>query len=371
MSLKRKKQTRILSFILSMVLVLFVGCSKNSQDTEQAKNDTDAEIMEEPYDETEFLMGTYVSLRIYDEGKEDVLEDAFARVEELEDKLTVNEPDSDNVKDSEIHEANEAAGESAVSVSEDVYPLLEAAAEYSAEEKSGFDYTIGPITDLWRIGFDDARVPEQEEIDEALPLVDPTLVELDEKEQSVFLKEEDMQLDLGAIAKGYIADEVIKLLKEEGVTTAIVDLGGNVVVLGDSPTRDEGGWNVGIQDPSSQRGEYVGAINVKDKSIVTSGIYERYIEEDGKIYHHLMDPETGYPFENDLASVTIISEESIDGDALSTVVFAHGLEDGLDYVNNLEDVEAVFISKEDDLYTSDGITEEFDLTNEDFNWVNE
>lgn len=265
---------------------------------------------------------------------------------------------------------NEAAGEASVKVSEDVFPLIKMAADYSAVSKSGFDYTIGPVTDLWRIGFDDARVPEREEIQEVLPLVNHTWVELNTETNEVFLQEAGMKIDLGAIAKGYIADEVKELFIENGVTTAIIDLGGNVVVMGDSPTRDSGGFNVGVQDPFDSRGTYVAAINLRNQSIVTSGVYERYIEQDGVMYHHLMNPVTGYPFENELASVTIISEDSIDGDALSTVAFGFGLVEGLEYVNNYRNVEGVFITKNREVYTTDGLSENFSLTNDEYDWLN-
>ncbi|MBM6615197.1 FAD:protein FMN transferase [Desemzia sp. RIT804] len=340
--------------VMGVFFLLLAGCGSKE---EQA-------LLTTPYEQTEFLMGTYVTLRVYDEGKEGVLEEAFARVEELADKVTVNEPGS------EIDKVNQAAGEEAVELSDDVYPLIETAAEYSEVSNGGFDYTVGPITDLWRIGFDDARKPDQSEIDAMLPLVDYSKVELDAENQSIFLTQPGMALDLGAIAKGYIADEIKVLFEEAEVTTAIIDLGGNVVVLGGSPTRQGEAWNIGIQDPMSERGETVGKTKQKDRSIVTSGIYERYLEVDGEIYHHLMNPETGYPFDNEIAGVSIISERSIDGDALSTVVFGLGLEDGLEYVNNREDIEAVFITKDKEVYTSEGLMDNFELTNEDYTWMN-
>lgn len=341
---------------LILIALVLVGCGPKEEEVT---------LLETPYDTQAFLMGTYVSLRVYDEGKEDVLELAVDRIAELADKITTNEPGS------EMDAVNEAAGVEAVGVSEDVFPLVEAADNYSQVTNGGFEYAIGPITDLWRIGFDDARVPEPAEIEAVLPLVDHTKVELNTDNRTVFLQEAGMKIDLGAIAKGYIADEVKKLFVENGVTTAIIDLGGNVVVMGDSPTREGGGFNVGVQDPFDSRGAYVAALNLQNQSIVTSGVYERYIEQDGEIYHHLMNPETGYPFENELASVTIISDESIDGDALSTVVFGFGLEAGLEYVNNVDNIEAVFITKEKDVYTSEGLTESFSLTNDDYDWISE
>lgn len=349
-----KSKVMRLSLFLGMISIFLMACS--------SKENT---ILETPYEGSEFLMGTYVSLRVYDEGKEEAIDQAFERIAELADKITTNDPGS------EIDAINQSAGDESVSVSEDVYPLIQTAAEYSQLENSGFDYTIGPIVNLWRIGFDDARVPEPAEIEEMLPLVNHKKVELNEDERTVFLTEEGMVLDLGAIAKGYIADEIVAVFQEHGVTTAIMDLGGNVVVMGDSPTRDTGGFNVGIQDPFDQRGSYVGALNLRNKSAVTSGIYERYLEEDGEVYHHLLDPETGYPFDNSLASVTIISEQSIDGDALSTVVFGQGLEEGLAYVNDLDDTEAIFINNNREVFTTDGLKEAFTLTNELYTLANE
>lgn len=367
--MKRIIQNKKLVFLLflNVVLLLLVACNKENEKEDENQTPPQAEttLMEEPAERREFLMGTYIVLRVYDEGKEEALDDAVARIEELDKKLTSNGPGS------EIDAINQAAGEKAVEVSDDVFPLIETAEKYSAIPNSGFDYTIGPITDLWRIGFDDARVPEPEEIEEALPLVNHEKVKLDLDQQTVFLTEEGMRIDLGAIAKGYIADEVKKVFLDNGVTTAIIDLGGNVVVMGDSPNREGTGFNVGVQDPFDSRGTYVAAINLRNQSIVTSGIYERYIEQDGEVYHHLMNPETGYPFENELASVTIISEESIDGDALSTVAFGFGLEAGLEYVNNYENIEGIFITKEREVYTTDGLSEVFSLTNDDYSWDSE
>lgn len=350
----KKKRNLVLGLFLVM-LTLFACADKEPEVT----------LREEPYERKEFMLGTYVALHIYDEGKEEVLDLAIERIQELEDKLSMNDADS------EIYAINQAAGQEAVQVSEDIFPLIMKSAEYSETNQDGFDYTIGPIVDLWRIGYNDARKPSQEEIDAVLPLVDEQAVEINEEERTVFLEKEGMSMDLGAIAKGFITDEIIKLYEEEGVTTGSVDLGGNVVIRGDSPSRPEGGWNVGVQDPFSERGGIAGFLNLKNQSIVTSGIYERYLEVDGEQYHHLLSPETGYPFDNEIAGVTIISDFSTDGDALSTAVFSLGLEGGLDYVNSEEGIEAIFVTKEKDLYTSDGVTEKFNLSNEEFNWVNE
>lgn len=225
---------------------------------------------------------------------------------------------------------------------------------------------IGPITDLWRIGFDDARKPTQKEIDEALNHVDYTKIQFNDDKQTVYLEEKGMALDLGAIAKGYIADEVADVLKEQGVTSAVIDLGGNVLVVGHSWLGENEDWNIGIQDPNSARGTILGAIKESDKTVVTSGIYERYLEVDGKRYHHIFDSRTGYPYENELASVTIITEKSIDGDGLSTVAFDKGVKEGLAYIesNTPSGTDAIFVTKEDRVYVTKDIEGLFQLNEE-------
>lgn len=352
---KIMRKKLLLSLIAVCTLVALVGCGSSSEKT--ADNDKPAKgILSEPYAQEKFLLGTYVRIRVYDEGKKSVLTPAFDRVKELGDKITINQSGS------EIDEVNAQAGIKPVKVSDDVYSLVKKAYEYSEDSRGGFDMAIGSVTQLWRIGFDDARKPSQEEIDQALKLVDYHKIELNDEEKTVYLKEKGMIIDLGAIAKGYITDEVVKVLKDNGVTTAIVDLGGNVYVLGHSPRGENQDWNVGIQDPNLARGSVLGTIKEKNKTLVTSGIYERYLEVDGVKYHHLFDPQTGYPFDNDIASVTIITNKSIDGDGLSTAVFSMGVKKGLSYVEELDNgTNAIFVTKEGKVYVTDPIKDEFKL----------
>ena len=357
---ERKKMRKKLLFSLITLGISFMvltGCS-NSANKTTTESSAATKILKDPYSDEQFLLGTYVRIRVYDEGKESALKPAFDRVKELGDKITINQ------KGSEIDEVNEQAGIKPVKVSDDVYTLVKRAYEYSQDSQGGFDMAIGAITQLWRIGFDDARKPSQEEIDQALKLVDYHKIELNDKEKTVYLKEKGMIIDLGAIAKGYITDEVVKVLKKQGVTTAIVDLGGTVYVLGHSPRGEHQEWTVGIQDPNMARGSVLGSIKERNKTLVTSGIYERYLEVDGKKYHHLFDPKTGYPFDNDIASVTIITDKSIDGDGLSTAVFSMGVKKGLEYVESElnNGTEAIFVTKDDKVYVTDPIKDTFKLS---------
>jgi thiamine biosynthesis lipoprotein len=344
------KRGVFLSFILiSLLIISGCGSSSNAESNNLDKN---------PHTKTEFLMGTVVTVKIYDKNKADILKLVFDRINELADKTSSEEMAS------EITTINENAGVKPVEVSDDVYRLVAVAKEYSHLADGKFDLSVGPLTNLWHIGFPDARKPDQSEIDAMLPFINYKEVRLDEQNQTVYLARKDMALDLGAIAKGFITDEVVTVLKENDVTTAIIDLGGNIFVLGNHPSGDP--WTVGIQDPNAARGATIGKVKRSNKSIVTSGVYERYIEVDGERYHHLLNPDTGYPFTNDLAGISIITDSSTDADALSTIAFSKGIEEGIQFIQELTDAEAIFISHDKKVYLTEGLKGMFELTNEQY-----
>lgn len=191
-------------------------------------------------------------------------------------------------------------------------------------------------------------------------------VELKEK---VELKKVGQSIDLGGIAKGYAGDEAIKIYKKHGIESAYINLGGNVVVLGKKPNGKP--WKIGIQNPRDIKGKYIGIVEVSDKAVITSGDYERYFEENGKRYHHIFDPNTGYPANSGLISATIITGLSIEGDALSTAVFVLGLEKGIELVESLEGVEGIFITEDKNIYVTSGLENNFIFSNEskEFNYV--
>ncbi|MBC1522014.1 FAD:protein FMN transferase [Listeria aquatica] len=357
------KKRKWIALLFLALIVALAGCGKSeTTDKKQAEKTT---ILETPYKKTEFLMGTVVTLSIYDKGKEKVLDKGFDRVKDLADKIDVND---EKTRTSEVDKINAASGVKAVKVDDDIYYLIKEGLKFSAQTGGSKDITIGPITSLWHIGFPDARKPSQSEIDERLPLIGYKNVELNDQNKTVYLKKKGMELDLGGIAKGFIADEVKKVFKENGVTTAIIDLGGNILLEGESPKGKD--WNVGIQDPFSPRNTILGKLPETDKSIVTSGIYERYLEVDGKKYHHLFDPTTGYPFDNDVAGVTIISKKSITGDGLSSAAFSKGIDEGLAFIEKHKGVEAIFVSKEKKVYITSGLKGKFELTSSEFKMGN-
>ena len=208
----------------------------------------------------------------------------------------------------------------------------------------------------------------QEEIDETIKKIDYSKVKMNPSTKEVFLSQEGMILDLGSIAKGYAADEIVEILREEGVNQAIIDVGGNIYAMG--LKNGDKNWKIGIQNPFNERGSIVGTIEISDKTVVTSGVYERFIKKDGVKYHHILNPSTGYPYETDIAGVSIITDKSIDADALSTLIFTKGLSEGLKFVETLENVDAIFITNESEVYITKGIKDNFKISNESFKLSN-
>lgn len=338
-----------ISILLIFSLTILSGCSKDNKVTE-------------PLSKTELLMGTVVTVTLYDSNDEGILDKVFTKVKELESTLSINE------NGTLVDKINESAGIEPVKVDYDTYTVIKKGLEYAKLSNGLFDISVGPIVKLWNIGLPEAKVPTQEEIDSRIPLVGYSDVELNDEENTVFLKRQGMMIDLGGVAKGYTADVISDILTEEGVKSAIIDLGGNIFAHGLKV--DGSTWRIGIQNPFSDRGDIIGTITVKNKSIVTSGIYERYIEKDGIKYHHILSPKTGYPYENEIAGITIISDKSSDGDALSTSVFAMGIEEGMKFVNTQEGIDAIFVTKDNKIYITDGIRDIFKLTNTDFTLSN-
>lgn len=341
---------KMLTLPLLVLPLIFVGCtSKTTPNTTPLKR-------------TELLMGTTVSVSLYDHQDEAILDDAFSLVKELENELSLNK------ESTLLTELNASSGIAPFKVNDTLFDIIQKGVYYSELTNGSFDLSVGPIVKLWSIGLPEARVPSQAEIDAALPLIGYESIILDEDASTVYLEKPHMQLDLGGIAKGYTADAIADLLTSKGVEHAIIDLGGNIYTLGTKV--DGSSWKVGIQDPFESRNNTVGYISVANQSIVTSGIYERYLEADGKKYHHILNPSTGYPFDNDLAGITIISDKSIDGDALSTSVFSKGLQEGMEFVQTLPGIDAIFITKDSKVYITEGLKDNFVLTNEAFELMN-
>ncbi len=262
-------------------------------------------------------LGTRIVLTIYGDQYYPVLGESMQLIDEYEDRLTVNRDES------EVMDINHAAGRIPKIVSPSTYELIQLAVKYS-RQNFGFNALIGPLVKLWKIGFKGANVPTDAEIQERLKLIDPYKIILDDDSRTVFLEEEGMELDLGGIAKGYIADRIRDRWIKKGVPAGIINLGGNLLFVGKSPRREDGQWVIGVQDPRLKRGEDVETVREPECSAVTSGIYERFLEVNGKKYHHLLDPRTGYPLQTDLSSVTVFTKQSVMGEIEAKRLFFNG-----------------------------------------------
>ncbi|WP_040192450.1 FAD:protein FMN transferase [Clostridium culturomicium] len=328
-----------------MTITILAGCSKSK-------------VPAEPTSKTALVLGTVCTITLYDSDDTEIIDKAIARLSELEDILSINKTGT------ELDLVNDMSGIEPVKVSKDTLTVVKEGLKYSKLSNGTMDITVGPLVKLWGIGTEWAAVPTQEDIETAKSLINYEDVVIDEANSTIYLKKPGMKIDLGAIAKGYAADEVAKLLKDNSVKSAIVNLGGNIFVLGNKV--DGSDWKVGVQNPENDGDSTIGYVTVTDKSVVTSGIYERYFEEDGKKYHHILSPETGFPYENEILGVSILSDLSIDGDSLSTTLFALGVEEGLKLIESLEGVDAIFVTKDHKLHMTKGFEEIFTLTNTDY-----
>ena len=316
-----------------------------------------------PYIVSEFYsLGTLNQLKVYGKNAKKAIEQSILKLSEIDDKMSVFK------EDSEISKINKHAGNQPRIVSKDTYYVIKKALEYCSLSKGAFDITIGPIVALWGIGKKSARIPGINEIKEKLKSVNYTDIVLDKNTSSVLLKNEKQEIDVGGIAKGYAADEVKNILIKNGIKSALINLGGNIIALG---TKEDGSpYSVGIQDPFKARGKFALTISVINKSVVTSGNYERYFTVEGKRFHHIINPSMGYPSESDIISATIISDNSIDGDGLSTGVYIMGIHKAIKLIEEVKGVDAVFITKNKEVYATSGIRENFILTNDEFVYKN-
>jgi len=295
-----------------------------------------------------YLMGTKISLYIKGEENEMLLKKA----EEM--LIRYNEIFSANSNHSQLAMLKKMAAIAPHRVDDELYELIKAGKKHSLSENSFLNIAIGPLIKLWRIGFTEARVPDKESIEKVLELLNPENIQLDDENKTVCLLKKGMELDLGAIAKGYFADKVMEFFKDHGAVSAMVDMGGNVLVFGESPS-EGGDWNVGIQNPFLPRGNAAALVKIRDQSVVTSGIYERVLEKEGSKYHHIFNSRTGYPIESNIASLTVIADRSLDCDIYTTELFGLDAASVIHRVNKVKEMGAVVITVDGKLACTNNI----------------
>ena len=346
-------------FAASLLLssAAFSGCSLKANTAENSDAGS-----QEPISATAIKLNTAVTVTIYDSQDRELLTECMNLCDKYEKIF------SRTASDSELYQLNHreltpvAGTEDTFQVSDPLAELIRKGLYYSELSEGAFDIAIEPLTSLWDFTAEDPQVPEDRLIQEALTKCDYHNVSVSDNNE-VILKTEDTAIELGAIAKGYIADRLKDYLISQGVKSAIINLGGNVLCIGGKP--DDSSFKIGIQKPFADRSETIAVMDIKDNSVVSSGVYERCFEQDGTLYHHLLNPRTGYPYDNGLIAVTIISDESVDGDALSTTCFALGLEDGMKLAESLDNVQAFFVTSDYEIHYTKDFQKEITVTETD------
>lgn len=305
------------------------------------------------------LMGATITISLLPPSNSEQIE---SLAEHLLDNVfellnTYNQRFSANDTNSELMQVNLAAGKHPVPVNPELFELIQIGKEQSLLPASHLNIAIGPLVQTWRIGFADARIPSNAEIAHSLSLTNPQFIELDPLNCTVFLAKEGMMLDLGCLAKGYIADKIAEYLKSQHVTSALINLGGNIKTIGTNVVADRP-WQIGIQNPQQPRGTNLAVLPISNQSVVTSGTYERKLQVNGQTYHHIIDRDTGYPIETQLASITIISDNSLDGEIWTTRLYGEKPDELLARVEQEKHIETLIVTTDNCVYYSSGISPE-------------
>lgn len=302
------------------------------------------------------LMGTTIDLMVDHPNSNSLLLAAVQRLFQLEARFSANDPSS------ELMAVNRMAGLKAVRVHPELFHLIQIGKKESIASGRKLNIAIGPLVNLWRIGFSDYRKPSQQEIDDRLTLVDPNDIHLDEIEKTVYLAKPGMSIDLGALAKGYAADQIIAYFKDQGVTRASINLGGNLRFYGHRPNHTESTqWRIGIQDPDQTRGYYKAIVDLSNQSVVTSGDYVRVFEEDGNLYHHILDSINGKPFQADVRSVSVVSESSLDGEIWTTRLFPLSKEAISNQAEQIDQIEVLVVDRQGQITYTSGLEGKVEL----------
>lgn len=310
-------------------------------------------------------MDTTVSLRASGDNAKAAVDESFSRIAELDKLASSQNPDSD------VSRINAAAGQSYVTVDPAIYEMIEYAKDYSAKSSGEWDITVGVITKMWDIGNADQHVPPAEDIAAKLPLVNYKDILLRPEDHSVMLAKSGMAIDLGGVAKGYAVDEICKIYKKYQIKDGLINLGASSMYAFGKNSKGNA-WNIGIKHPRSDKKDtYLGIVSIEDQALSTSGDYERFFIQDGKRYHHIFDPRTGYPADSGVMSDTVIIDPSVEhagmlSDMLTTIVFVLGPSKGLELVQSMPGVECEITGTDGAVYMTPGFKKQFSDLNSDF-----
>lgn len=327
----KKSKFFVLIFSIIITSLCTTGCNKSSK----------------PISRTDFYFDTVITITLYG-SKQAYIDECFKLCDKYERMFSKTIPDSEI----SLINTNSKAGKY-TTVSDETLELIQYGLKYSELSNGKFDITVGNLTALWNFTetSNETALPNDELLQTTVKNIGYTQIDI--KGNDVLLKNPNISIDVGGIAKGYIADKLKQYLYENNIKKGMINLGGNILLLG---TKTDGSnYNIGIQRPFDTEGQTIAIVNANDKSIVTSGVYERYFYKDESLYHHILDTETGYPIKNNILSVTILSDKSVDGDGLSTSLFALGIEDGLNLIETIPDTEAIFIDTDYKFHLSSGL----------------
>ncbi|WP_312045960.1 FAD:protein FMN transferase [Anaerotignum sp.] len=348
------KRKLAMAMLLCLTFIFVVGCTEKRK---EAQNMLDKYAEANLHEMTTFAMDTVMLFTIYHENGEQVLTDTEQEIRRLERLFSVT------LKDSEISKLNQQSGLDAVKLSGDTEEVLRRGKEIGELTNQAFDIAISPVVKAWGFTTDgEKHVPAQETLERLLPLTNIDDLVIDENASTAQLLKKGMSVDLGGIAKGYASDKIAALLKEKGVTSALFSLGGNIGAIGTKPNGEN--WKVAVENPLNAN-DYVGLLTIQDCFVITSGGYQRYFEENGKRYHHIIDSNTGYPADRGLLSVTIISKDGTKADGLSTALFVMGLDKAVQLWRSSNDFEAVFVTEDGRVIATEGATNIFTFEGRD------
>ena len=345
MKLSNLPKRTVISIVMAMILLVVLV-------VQQLRDDENPGIAE--LRRSEFLMSTVVEAVVYvddEEAGQQALTSAYQKAAELEAIMDRQQTESD------VARINAAAGQHRVQVSAETFEVIRRGLEFGVLTDGAFDITVAPLLDLWGFGTGDTEVPTEADLAATLQWVDYQKVHISEERLEVFLEDAEMRLDLGGIAKGYIVDQALDVLRQEGMISGSFDAGGDIRVLGEKP--DGSPWRIGIRDPRD-RANLAAIVELRDQSVVTSGDYERFFIVDGERYHHILDPKTGMPTRG-LTSVTIIGDDAITTDTLSTAIFVMGLERGMDLIESLPGTETLIITADGQVHVSSGLSGQVEI----------
>lgn len=336
-----------------LLIISMVSCSKE----------------DEKVDKYATKMDTIMHLTAYGPNANKAIEAAFNRVDEIE-KMA-----SSSINTSDVNKINEAAGKEYVNVHPEIIKIIKTSIEYSKISNGAFDITVSPLIKLWGIGTPDERIPTDSEIKEKVALVGYNNISINDADSSVKLMKEGMAIDLGGVAKGFTADEIIKVLKEYDVNSAIINLGGSsIYTLGEKP--DKTLWSIAIQNPRKEKNEgNIGIINLNQDALSTSGDYQRFFIKEGKRYHHILDPTTGYPAEAGVMSDTILVDSSIAdcnmiADILTKITFVSGVDKGFKIIDSLKGISCMAVTTDFKIYNSSKWDTKMEDLSTEFTMVN-